>query len=169
MTHKQVALTFGLEQLDQVLLLRESQYHVRLQRVIDNLVDLEFGGFALSYYVDILWRGCLSLLLTSWCCCLLWSPTLLHEGDVGLRMIQKSKRLLNDFGDRSAIRKLYRLGALQGIAVNVDLVCTVIVVSQDSMHTPLFQLRDHLWCIFKLLLAVDADLLESTILIAQAN
>lgn len=75
--------------------------------------------------------------------------------------------MLNDFGHRGAIRQLYGLGALQGIAVNLDLVCTV--VCQDSVHTSLLQLPDHLWGIFKLLLAIDADLLEGAILIAQAD
>ena len=75
--------------------------------------------------------------------------------------------MLNDVGHWGAIRKLYRLSALQGIAVDLDLFGATI--SHDSMHTPLFQLPDHLWCIVKLLLAVDADLLERAILIAQAD
>lgn len=164
MTRKLVALTFGLKQLDQVLLLRECQYHVGLQRVIDNLVDIKLVGFTLSYYVDILWRCCLSLLRTSWC--LLLSPPLLDEGDVGLGVIQERKRLLNDVGQWGTIRKLYCLSALQGIAVNLHVVAAV---SHDSVHAPLFQLLDHLWRIFKLLLAIDADLLERAILIAQAD
>ena len=75
--------------------------------------------------------------------------------------------MLNDFGDWGAIRKLYRLSALQGIAVNFDLVGAAI--SHDSMHTPLFQLPEHLRGICKLLLAIEADLLEGAILIAQAD
>jgi hypothetical protein len=138
---------------------------VGLQRVIDNLVDVKFVGFALSYYVDVLGRGCSSLLLATGC--LLLSPPLLDEGDVGLGVIQESKGLLNDFGHWGAIRKLDCLSALQGIAVNLDLVGAA--VSHDSVHTPLLQLLDHLGCIVKLLLAIDADLLERAILIAQAD
>ena len=58
-----------------------------LQRVVDNLVDIKFVRFTLSYYVDVLWRGSLSLLLAT--CCLLRGPPLLDEGDVGLGVIEE--------------------------------------------------------------------------------